>query len=100
MKEEEQRRTCLVRWLMDLILASSDRVLADEHCLLYYPGDDLLAGCRPRGLPSGNLTSQFWSNVYLTDFDWIAHRELGCRAYLRYVNDIAFFSDSKRQLCA
>jgi RNA-directed DNA polymerase len=89
-----------VRWLMDLILASGDRVLADEHCLHYFPGDDLLAGCRPRGLPIGNLTSQFWSNVYLNDFDWFAHRALGCSAYVRYVDDIAFFGDSKRQLYA
>jgi RNA-directed DNA polymerase len=89
-----------VRWLINLILASGEGVLADEYCLSYFTGDDLLAGCRPRGLPIGNLTSQFWSNVYLNDFDWFAHRELGCGAYLRYVDDIALFSDSKHRLYA
>ena len=61
-------------------------------------GDDLLARLRQRGLPIGNLTSQFWSNCYLNPLDWFVARELGCRAYLRYVDDLALFSDSKRQL--
>ncbi len=64
------------------------------------PGDDLLAICRPRDLPIGNLTSQFWSNCYLHPFDEFVKRELCCRAYLRYVDDIALFSDSKRELWA
>ena len=53
---------------------------------------------RPRGLPIGNLTSQFWSNCYLNSLDWFVVRQLGCRAYLRYVDDFALFSDSKTQL--
>ena len=53
---------------------------------------------RPRGLPIGNLTSQFWSNVYLNDFDWFIRRELGCAAYLRYVDDAALFSNDPREL--
>jgi RNA-directed DNA polymerase len=89
-----------VRWLIDIILASGAGVLAQEYRMRYFPGDDLLAACRPRGLPIGNLTSQFWSNVYLNDFDWLVQRELGCGAYLRYVDDFALFSDSKPKLYA
>jgi len=66
--------------------------------MVYFPGDDLLAANRPRGLPIGNLTSQFWSNCYLNPLDWFISRELGCHAYLRYVDDMALFSNSKRQL--
>ena len=55
---------------------------------------------QPKGLPIGNLTSQFWSNVYLNPIDWFIKRELRCTAYLRYVDDMALFSDSKRQLWA
>jgi hypothetical protein len=62
------------------------------------PGDDLLALCRPRGLPIGNLTSQFWSNCYLHPLDLFVTGELGCKAYLRYVDDFALFSDSKETL--
>jgi hypothetical protein len=64
----------------------------------WFSGDDLLAALRPRGLPIGNLTSQFWSNCYLDAFDHFVKRELRCPAYLRYVDDMALFSDSKREL--
>ncbi|MGB0713829.1 MAG: reverse transcriptase domain-containing protein, partial [Gammaproteobacteria bacterium] len=63
-----------------------------------FPGDDLLALCRPRGLPIGNLTSQFWSNCYMHTLDLFVKRELGCRSYLRYVDDFVFFHDDKPQL--
>jgi Reverse transcriptase (RNA-dependent DNA polymerase) len=89
-----------VQRLVDLILASGAGVLAEEYRMRYFPDDDLLAACRPRGLPIGNLTSQFWSNVYLNDFDWFVQRELGCGGYLRYVDDFALFSDSKTNLYA
>ena len=89
-----------VRRLIDLILAGGDGVLAGEYDMVYFPGDDLFARTRPRGLPIGNLTSQFWSNCYLNPLDWTIARELGCRAYVRYVDDLALFSDSKRQLQA
>jgi len=84
--------------LVDTILASGAGVLDDEYSTVYFPGDDLFAVCRPRGLPIGNLTSQFWSNCYLHPFDQFVKRELGCRAYLRYVDDFALFSHCKRQL--
>lgn len=87
-----------VQWLISVILRSGEGVLADEYDVVYFLGDSLLARIRPRGLPIGNLTSQFWSNCYLNPLDWFVARELGCRAYLRYVDDFALFSDSKRQL--
>lgn len=87
-----------VRGLIDTILDSGDGVLADEYTPVYFPGDDLFAVNRPRGLPIGNLTSQFWSNVYLNDFDWFVLRELGCGAYLRYVDDFVLFGDDKAHL--
>jgi RNA-directed DNA polymerase len=41
-----------------------------------------------RGLPIGNLTSQFWANVYLNEVDQFIKRQLKCRYYLRYVDDL------------
>lgn len=86
--------------LVDLILASGAGVLAGEYTPVYFPGDDLFALNRARGLPIGNLTSQFWSNVYMNDLDQFVTRELGCAAYLRYVDDFCLFSDCKRELWA
>ena len=81
--------------LIERILAGGRDVLGDEYHMAWFPGDDLLAVCRPRGLPIGNLTSQFWSNCYLHRFDLFVKRELGCKAYLRYVDDFALFGDNK-----
>ena len=36
--------------------------LEQHYDMVWFADDDLLAACRPRGLPIGNLTSQFWSN--------------------------------------
>ena len=87
-----------VMGLIDRILESGVGVLSDEYEMVWFPGDDLLAAVRPRGLPIGNLTSQFWANCYLDALDQFVKRELGCPAYLRYVDDTLFFSDDKRQL--
>ena len=87
-------------WLVERIIASGAGVLADEYEMVWFPGDDLFAASRPRGLPIGNLTSQFWSNCYLNPLDWFITQDMGCGAYLRYVDDVALFSDSKRRLYA
>jgi RNA-directed DNA polymerase len=87
-----------VMWLVDGILASGRGVLSEEYEMVYFPGDDLFAIQRPRGLPIGNLTSQWWANCYLNPFDQFVKRELGCRGYLRYVDDFLLFSDDKREL--
>lgn len=41
-----------------------------------------------KGLPIGNLTSQFFSNVYLNPLDQFVKNELQCRYYCRYVDDM------------
>ena len=84
--------------LVEIILASGDGLAEQDYEPPLFAGDDLLALCRPRGLPIGNLTSQFWSNCYLHPLDLFVKRELGCTAYLRYVDDFALFADSKAQL--
>ena len=89
-----------IMWLIDRILEGGVGVLEDEYEMVYFAGDDLLAACRPRGLPVGNLTSQFWANVYLSELDQFVVRELRCGAYLRYVDDFLLFSGDKRQLWA
>jgi hypothetical protein len=89
-----------VLWLVDRILESGVGVLAEEYRMRYFPGDDLWAALRPRGLPIGNLTSQFWANCFLNPFDHFVKRELRCPAYLRYVDDFLLFADHKVALWA
>ena len=87
-----------VLWLCRTILHSGEGVLDAEYEMVYFPGDDLFAVNRPRGLPIGNLTSQFWANVYLYPLDHFIKRELKCRGYVRYVDDFLLFADDKRIL--
>ncbi|MEO0968187.1 MAG: reverse transcriptase domain-containing protein [Cyanobacteria bacterium J06639_18] len=78
-------------WLVDTIIDNSNEQFAVvEH----FQGDDLLTPLkRRRGLPIGNLTSQFFANVYLNGFDHFVKEQLKARKYLRYVDDFAMFSD-------
>jgi len=84
--------------LIRKIVASGENVQAEEYSMTYFPGDDLFAVQRPRGLPIGNLTSQHWANVYLNELDQYAKRVLKCHACIRYVDDILLFADEKPEL--
>lgn len=50
------------------------------------------------GLPIGNLTSQFLSNVYLNAFDHYVKHQLKVKHYIRYVDDALFISRNKDKL--
>jgi hypothetical protein len=83
----------------DAILLGGAEELRDQYSLVVFPGDDPAeAAMRPRGLPIGNQTSQFWANVYLDPLDHFVKDQLGCRAYLRYVDDFLLFADDKPTL--
>jgi retron-type reverse transcriptase len=92
LKAEFRRRIACEKTiaLMDLIVDGSN---PQEPVELYFPGDDLFAPYgRRRGLPIGNLTSQFFANLYLDRFDhWVT--EVLQAPYVRYVDDFALFHD-------
>jgi len=84
--------------LCDAIIDHSN---PQEPVELYFPGDDLFAPMsRRRGLPIGNLTSQFFQNVYLDPLDHFITERLRVGAYLRYVDDFALFADGVDELAA
>ena len=83
-------------WLIDLIIDASN--IQEDHSP-YFLGDDLFTPyTRRRGLPIGNLTSQFWANVYLNDFDHFVKESLGVKGYVRYVDDFVLLAHSKKEL--
>jgi RNA-directed DNA polymerase len=47
-----------------------------------------------KGLPIGNLTSQFFANVYLNEIDQFVKQGLKARYYARYVDDMILFHKS------
>lgn len=88
----------LLGLITEILTSADDEPVRGGEAPMCFPGDDLLDACRPRGLPIGNLTSQFWSNVYLHALDTFVLRELCCPGYLRYVDDFALFAHDKREL--
>jgi retron-type reverse transcriptase len=50
------------------------------------------------GMPLGNLTSQFFANVYLNELDYFFKHKLKARYYIRYVDDFVILHNSKEQL--
>jgi len=82
--------------LIDLIIDNSN---PQEPVSDYFPGDDLFSiSARRKGLPMGNLTSQFFANLYLSPFDHFVKEELGIKGYIRYVDDFVLFHDDKKRL--
>ena len=78
-------------WLLDSIIDGANPQEKVEH---YFPGDDLFTPFeRRRGLPIGNLTSQFFANVYLDRLDHFIKEVLRAPGYVRYVDDFALFHD-------
>ena len=83
-------------WLIDTVIDNSN--IQEEH-IHYFPGDDLFTPFeRRRGLPIGNLTSQFFANYYLNFLDHYVKEVLRCKGYLRYVDDFVLFSNDKAEL--
>lgn len=57
-------------------------------------------GSNGLGLPIGNLTSQFFANVYLNDFDHWVREGLQQRHYIRYMDDFVVFGRDRGQMKA
>jgi len=68
-----------------------------EHDALFEPDSYYFTKGR-RGIPIGNLTSQLFANIYLHQADMFAKQTLKIKHYVRYMDDILFFSNSKAQL--
>ena len=49
-------------------------------------------------MPLGNLTSQFFANIYLNELDYFVKHKLGAKYYIRYVDDFVILHSSKEQL--
>lgn len=53
-----------------------------------------------KGLPIGNLTSQYFANFYLGFADHFIKEKLQVSAYVRYMDDMVFWSNDKDTLLA
>jgi retron-type reverse transcriptase len=79
--------------LMDLIVDGSNDQPSE---VLWFDGDDLFSPLEHRkGLPIGNLTSQWFANWYLNGLDHFITSRLGLGAYVRYCDDFILLNNDK-----
>ena len=50
------------------------------------------------GLPLGFFTSQWFANFFLQDLDYYIKQEIGIKYYVRYMDDMVLFANSKEKL--
>jgi len=53
---------------------------------------------KEKGMPLGNMTSQFFANVYLNELDYFVKHDLKIKYYLRYVDDFVIFHKNRNTL--
>ncbi len=85
------------------LLAVVERVIdgsnPQEPVTEWFEGDTLFTpASRRRGIPIGNLTSQFLANVFLDRFDHFVMDHEGYGAYVRYCDDFLVFADTRAEL--
>ena len=85
-------------WLVHRLLFSPIQVMVRTQGYTIPPHKQWLNTPPEKGLPIGNLTSQFFANVYLNELDQFVKHQLNCRHYIRYVDDMVLLSESRDQL--
>jgi Reverse transcriptase (RNA-dependent DNA polymerase) len=81
-----------LRDLLGLIIDGGPGSPAERPGPRWFAGDDLLTPVeRQRGMPIGNLTSQFFANVLLNELDQFVHEQIRPRLYVRYMDDFLLF---------
>ena len=97
------------KWKEEMIYLSHMIIFYDPTKNFIYKGDPKLIKLIPhhksllfsgidKGLPIGNLTSQFFANIYLNLLDQFVTRTLMCRNYARYVDDFIMIDGDKSKL--
>ena len=82
-----------------LLRKKTEEQVRDPAAARAVPPHKRLANARPKcGLPVGNLTSQFFANVYLNALDQFIKHTLKARHYVRYVDDFVLLADTQAQL--
>lgn len=76
------------------------RIIKDtDVLLLMYRIIDSYETEKDRGLPIGNLTSQYFANFYLSEMDHYVKEVLKVREYVRYMDDFLVFGMDKTEVC-
>lgn len=98
-KLTDDKARWLTRMLVHHDVTANCRVRGRPDVLARIPKHKTLFGAAPnKGLPIGNLNSQFFANVYLNALDQFVKHQLKCRHYLRYCDDFILLANDPQQL--
>ena len=83
----------------DILLGILRRKVKDENVIQLVKKilDNFHTKIKSKGMPLGNLTSQFFANVYLNELDYFVKHKLKAKYYMRYVDDFVILHNSKSQ---
>lgn len=84
----------------DILMEILKRKIKDKDLLWLLEKIIRHGGVKNKGIPIGNLTSQFLANVYLDPFDHFLKQRLHINYYIRYMDDFVIFSKDKSFLKA
>ena len=82
----------------DILLNILSRKFQDKELLKLL--EELIYSYELSGIPIGNYVSQYFANIYLTYFDHYVKEVLHVKYYVRYMDDMVIFSNSKDELRA
>ena len=83
----------------DVLKAQLARMFKDRPLLdVFGKIIDSYTASPARGMPIGNLTSQYFANHYLAGLDHFIKEKLGLHAYVRYMDDMVLWHADKRAL--
>jgi RNA-directed DNA polymerase len=98
-KPDDEAARWLCRKLVSHDCTVNPVMKGDPHLADKLPSHKTLFHAAPgKGLPIGNLNSQFFANVYLNALDQFVKHVLKCRWYLRYCDDFVLLARSAQQL--
>lgn len=73
-------------------------IKSDPELLKRIPPHKSLFLAQGNGLPIGNLSSQFFANIYLNEFDQFAKHKMKAKHMVRYVDDVIIFDKDPKKL--
>ncbi|MDR1345926.1 MAG: RNA-directed DNA polymerase [Bacteroidales bacterium] len=88
--DHEILKSLLRRRIKDVfVLNAFDKIIDSYHSVLRGAG---------KGLPIGNLTSQYFANFYLGFADHFIKEKLRVKCYVRYMDDMVIWGNDKTEL--
>ncbi len=83
----------------DILKVLLRKLFKDKHLLgIFDMIIDSYSRMTGKGIPIGNLTSQYFANYYLSGLDHYVKEELRVKEYVRYMDDFLIFAETEEKM--